>query len=172
MSFTESTRRSALPACPRKSHISILKSIFFHSNKKAVMISHHCFQPGDPREIRTPDTLIRSQVLYPAELLGQMSTWLYYHRKCIKARDKGELLFIPYLILPDYLFYPAVHYKAPLLFFRFSVFWIHLPYTYENQRRARQSAQYDDSQSINKAGPWQCTYKHSHTSQKSRNKVD
>ena len=50
---------------------------------------------GDPREIRTPDTLIRSQVLYPAELLGQMSTWLYYHRKCIKARDKGELLFIP-----------------------------------------------------------------------------
>lgn len=28
---------------------------------------------GDPREIRTPDTLIRSQVLYPAELLGQMA---------------------------------------------------------------------------------------------------
>ena len=34
---------------------------------------HHCFQPGDPREIRTPDTLIRSQVLYPAELLGHMA---------------------------------------------------------------------------------------------------
>ena len=73
MSFTESTRRLALPACPRKSHISILKSVFFHSNKKAVTISHHCFQPGDPREIRTPDTLIRSQVLYPAELLGHMA---------------------------------------------------------------------------------------------------
>lgn len=28
---------------------------------------------GDPREIRTPDTLIRSQVLYPAELLGHMA---------------------------------------------------------------------------------------------------
>ena len=27
---------------------------------------------GDPREIRTPDTLIRSQVLYPAELLGRI----------------------------------------------------------------------------------------------------
>ena len=30
------------------------------------------FQAGDPREIRTPDTLIRSQVLYPAELLGRI----------------------------------------------------------------------------------------------------
>ena len=29
---------------------------------------------GDPREIRTPDTLIRSQVLYPAELLGHITT--------------------------------------------------------------------------------------------------
>lgn len=28
---------------------------------------------GDPREIRTPDTLIRSQVLYPAELLGHVA---------------------------------------------------------------------------------------------------
>ena len=46
---------------------------FFTATKKAVMISHHCFQPGDPREIRTPDTLIRSQVLYPAELLGHMA---------------------------------------------------------------------------------------------------
>ena len=27
---------------------------------------------GDPGEIRTPDTLIRSQVLYPAELLGRI----------------------------------------------------------------------------------------------------
>lgn len=35
-----------------------------------------CFQSmlfGDPGEIRTPDTLIRSQVLYPAELLGHMA---------------------------------------------------------------------------------------------------
>ena len=31
------------------------------------------FQAGDPREIRTPDTLIRSQVLYPAELLGHVA---------------------------------------------------------------------------------------------------
>ena len=46
---------------------------FFTVTKKAVTISHHCFQPGDPREIRTPDTLIRSQVLYPAELLGHMA---------------------------------------------------------------------------------------------------
>ena len=29
--------------------------------------------PGDPGEIRTPDTLIRSQVLYPAELLGHVA---------------------------------------------------------------------------------------------------
>lgn len=28
---------------------------------------------GDPGEIRTPDTLIRSQVLYPAELLGHVA---------------------------------------------------------------------------------------------------
>ena len=41
--------------------------------KKARQFSLSCFPFGDPREIRTPDTLIRSQVLYPAELLGHVA---------------------------------------------------------------------------------------------------
>ena len=44
----------------------------FSSTKKASTVIGTGFQAGDPREIRTPDTLIRSQVLYPAELLGQI----------------------------------------------------------------------------------------------------
>ena len=38
--------------------------------KKRTIPQYRSF--GDPREIRTPDTLIRSQVLYPAELLGHI----------------------------------------------------------------------------------------------------
>ena len=44
----------------------------FSSTKKASTVIGTGFQAGDPREIRTPDTLIRSQVLYPAELLGHI----------------------------------------------------------------------------------------------------
>ena len=44
----------------------------FSNTKKASTVIGTGFQAGDPREIRTPDTLIRSQVLYPAELLGQI----------------------------------------------------------------------------------------------------
>jgi hypothetical protein len=40
-------------------------------NKKSAKLLFSGFH-GDPRGIRTPDTLIRSQVLYPAELLGQI----------------------------------------------------------------------------------------------------
>ena len=43
----------------------------FTGNKKSAKLLFSGFH-GDPREIRTPDTLIRSQVLYPAELLGQI----------------------------------------------------------------------------------------------------
>ena len=45
----------------------------FSNTKKASTVIGTGFQAGDPREIRTPDTLIRSQVLYPAELLGHMA---------------------------------------------------------------------------------------------------
>lgn len=45
----------------------------FSSTKKASTVIGTGFQAGDPREIRTPDTLIRSQVLYPAELLGHVA---------------------------------------------------------------------------------------------------
>ena len=45
----------------------------FSSTKKASTMIGTGFQAGDPREIRTPDTLIRSQVLYPAELLGHVA---------------------------------------------------------------------------------------------------
>ena len=48
-------------ACPRP----------FTHNKKSAKLLFSGFH-GDPRGIRTPDTLIRSQVLYPAELLGQI----------------------------------------------------------------------------------------------------
>ena len=41
--------------------------------RKSTITKLSCFLFGDPREIRTPDTLIRSQVLYPAELLGHMA---------------------------------------------------------------------------------------------------
>ena len=43
----------------------------FTHNKKSAKLLFSGFH-GDPRGIRTPDTLIRSQVLYPAELLGQI----------------------------------------------------------------------------------------------------
>ena len=48
--------------------------LYVHKSKheKASTVIGTGFQAGDPREIRTPDTLIRSQVLYPAELLGQI----------------------------------------------------------------------------------------------------
>ena len=45
----------------------------FSITKKASTVIGTGFQAGDPREIRTPDTLIRSQVLYPAELLGHVA---------------------------------------------------------------------------------------------------
>ena len=45
----------------------------FSNTKKASTVIGTGFQAGDPREIRTPDTLIRSQVLYPAELLGHVA---------------------------------------------------------------------------------------------------
>ena len=45
----------------------------FSSTKKASTVIGTGFHAGDPREIRTPDTLIRSQVLYPAELLGHVA---------------------------------------------------------------------------------------------------
>ena len=53
------------------SHLNSQICLFSQQQKSSDF--HHCFQPGDPREIRTPDTLIRSQVLYPAELLGHMA---------------------------------------------------------------------------------------------------
>ena len=46
------------------------RKILFCARKKTAESA--VFIAGDPREIRTPDTLIRSQVLYPAELLGQI----------------------------------------------------------------------------------------------------
>ena len=46
---------------------------FINTRKKPAPWSVLAFQAGDPREIRTPDTLIRSQVLYPAELLGHVA---------------------------------------------------------------------------------------------------
>ena len=45
----------------------------FSITKKASTVIGTGFQAGDPREIRTPDALIRSQVLYPAELLGHVA---------------------------------------------------------------------------------------------------
>lgn len=70
----------------------LIKSLILfknNSNKNRVLnlsrpclslpLKHNCLSRqnksgvvGDPREIRTPDTLIRSQVLYPAELLGRI----------------------------------------------------------------------------------------------------
>ena len=47
--------------------------VIFSITKKASTVIGTGFQAGDPREIRTPDTLIRSQVLYPAELLGHVA---------------------------------------------------------------------------------------------------
>lgn len=49
--------------------------LYVHKSKheKASTVIGTGFQAGDPREIRTPDTLIRSQVLYPAELLGHVA---------------------------------------------------------------------------------------------------
>lgn len=47
--------------------------IYFLKHEKASTVIGTGFQAGDPREIRTPDTLIRSQVLYPAELLGHVA---------------------------------------------------------------------------------------------------
>lgn len=54
---------------PNKNHFLFI----FSSTKKASTVIGTGFQAGDPREIRTPDTLIRSQVLYPAELLGHVA---------------------------------------------------------------------------------------------------
>lgn len=51
----------------------LLPLFIFSSTKKASTVIGTGFQAGDPREIRTPDTLIRSQVLYPAELLGHVA---------------------------------------------------------------------------------------------------
>ena len=56
------------PVNPHTAGVS--KGPFTH-NKKSAKLLFSGFH-GDPRGIRTPDTLIRSQVLYPAELLGQI----------------------------------------------------------------------------------------------------
>ena len=58
------------------SKVFLTESLYFHPKAFCQTIKKHSLQTvlffGDPREIRTPDTLIRSQVLYPAELLGQI----------------------------------------------------------------------------------------------------
>ena len=59
------------------SKVFLTESFYFHPKAFRQTIKKHSPQTvlffGDPREIRTPDTLIRSQVLYPAELLGHMA---------------------------------------------------------------------------------------------------
>ena len=56
---------------------------------------------GGPRRIRTPDPLIRSQVLYPAELSVRLAGM--YRCECMIARDKIGLL-PPLKILPSRIF--------------------------------------------------------------------
>ena len=58
------------PKARQPSHRRHVPRSFTH-NKKSAKLLFSGFH-GDPRGIRTPDTLIRSQVLYPAELLGQI----------------------------------------------------------------------------------------------------
>ncbi len=53
--------------------VSECSFIYFLKHEKSQHRDRYWLQAGDPREIRTPDTLIRSQVLYPAELLGHVA---------------------------------------------------------------------------------------------------
>ena len=48
---------------------------------------------GTPEGIRTPDLLVRSQTLYPAELPAHMpllGTYLSYHKKIVMSSDFGK----------------------------------------------------------------------------------
>ncbi len=58
-----------LPFCQTpfgSSHLSVHVSLFYKQKKELVVpLFNYCGAPG---EIRTPDRLVRSQVLYPAEL--------------------------------------------------------------------------------------------------------
>ena len=73
------------PLVPR--HISHYEVIFhtqgvFHESakiyfvKKATLVIDKCGFSGAPEETRTPDLLIRSQTLYPAELPAHMRPFI------------------------------------------------------------------------------------------------
>ncbi len=46
-------------------------------------------QNGAAGEIRTPDTLVRSQVLYPAELRPHLIGYSYYLKRDLKSPFEG-----------------------------------------------------------------------------------
>ena len=55
---------------PRRQNTSSRKAEFFEKIEKPVTSKEITGIPGTPEGIRTPDLLVRSQTLYPAELLA------------------------------------------------------------------------------------------------------
>ena len=70
----------------------------------------HCFCFGALQGIRTPDLLVRSQTLYPAELAAHFLTLIYYSTEFqkIKCFFEKVLFFYEYLLFVRYWdFYTA-----------------------------------------------------------------
>src|ERR1700735_2653438 len=59
-------------------------------NQKTPARSIKIKENGAPGEIRTPDPLVRSQMLYPAELRARCSKPLYYSELCFYAATTGS----------------------------------------------------------------------------------
>ena len=80
-----------LPFCQTpfgSSHLSVHVSLFYKQKKELVVpLFNYCGAPG---EIRTPDRLVRSQVLYPAELRARTSKLLIHQRlkRCERRRTE------------------------------------------------------------------------------------
>ena len=72
-----------------------------YKTKKATYHSVSCL--GAPEETRTPDLLIRSQTLYPAELPAHMRSYqpqvIYYH----SLMKNASVFFILFLNMRNYL---------------------------------------------------------------------
>ena len=66
--------------------LSGFESPQFYKNKKREAIPKYHFSFGALQGIRTPDLLVRSQTLYPAELAAHFSTLIYYITEFLKIK--------------------------------------------------------------------------------------
>ncbi len=66
---------------------------------------------GTPRGIRTPDPLVRSQILYPAELLAHISTPIYFITSDVNCQAFFYNFKFLWLLYKSKSFIPAISYQ-------------------------------------------------------------